>query len=66
MEAIFLTVEEILAIHIQQIERYGGSSGLRDPAALDAAMFMPASTFDGTFLHSSIPAMAAAYLFHIC
>jgi death-on-curing protein len=25
-----------------------------------------ATTFGGEFLHSSIPAMAAAYLFHLC
>ncbi len=27
---------------------------------------MPQATFGGEFLHTSIPAMAAAYLFHLC
>ena len=27
---------------------------------------MPMATFSGEFLHSSLPSMAAAYLFHIC
>jgi death on curing protein len=27
---------------------------------------MPMATFDDTYLHPAIPAMAAAYLFHIC
>ena len=27
---------------------------------------MPQATFDGEWLHPSIPAMAAAYLFHLC
>ena len=29
-------------------------------------MATPQSTFDGQFLHTSIPGMAAAYLFHLC
>jgi death-on-curing protein len=27
---------------------------------------MPESSFDGQYLHKTIPAMAAAYTFHIC
>ena len=27
---------------------------------------MPQATFGGEFLHGSLPAMAAAYLFHLC
>ena len=29
-------------------------------------MAQPQSTFEGEYLHRSIPAMAAAHLFHIC
>ena len=65
-EIVFLTLDEIVEIHEQQIERYGGSPGLRDPGALESAVAMPQSTFGGEFLHPSIPAMAAAYLFHLC
>src|SRR5581483_11778507 len=61
MEPLFLTVDEVLEIHTEQIERYGGSSGLRDAAALQSAVTTPQATFDGEFLHKSIPAMAAAY-----
>lgn len=42
------------------------SSGPRDSAALESAVATPQATFGGEFLHQSIPAMAAAYLFHIC
>ena len=66
MEPVFLTLDEVLEIHDQQIERYGGSQGLRDPAALESAVATPQATFGGEFLHPSIPAMAAAYLFHLC
>jgi death-on-curing protein len=37
----YLTVVEVLAIHDDQIERYGGASGLRDGGLLEAAIFRP-------------------------
>ena len=66
MQPVFLSLDEILEIHEQQIERYGGAPGLRDIAGLESAVATPQATFDGEFLHRSIPAMAAAYLFHLC
>ena len=65
MDALFLTLDEVLEIHEQQIERYGGSHGVRDTGALESALAMPQATFDGEYLHPTIVAMAAAYLFHI-
>ena len=35
------TVVEVLAIHRDQIERYGGAEGVRDPGLLEAALFRP-------------------------
>lgn len=37
----FLTVVEVLAIHDDQIERYGGAFGVRDRGLLEAALFRP-------------------------
>ena len=37
----YLTVAEVVAIEQELIERYGGAPGLRDPGALEAAMFRP-------------------------
>jgi death on curing protein len=37
----FLTVVEILAMHADQIERYGGSPGIRDEGLLEAAVYRP-------------------------
>lgn len=65
-EPLFLTLDEVLEIHRQQIDLYGGSPGIRDKSGLESALAAPMATFDGEFLHSSISAMAAAYLFHIC
>jgi len=65
-DPLFLSLDEVLEIHEQQIKRYGGASGLRDAAGLESAVATPQATFGGEFLHTSIPAMAAAYLFHLC
>lgn len=37
----YLTTAEVLAIHSDQIERYGGAHGLRDPGLLEAALYRP-------------------------
>lgn len=65
MQPDFLTFDEILAIHRDQILRYGGSPRVRDLDLLQSALALPSSTFDGSYLHDGIPSMAAAYLFHI-
>ncbi len=37
----YLTVVEVLAIHDDQIQRYGGAAGIRDRGLLEAALFRP-------------------------
>jgi|SRR5689334_1407950 len=37
----YLTVAEVLAMHADQIERYGGSQGVRDHGLLEAALYRP-------------------------
>lgn len=61
----FLDLEAIQAIHLHQVKKYGGDIGVRDSGLLESAIAMPESTFGGEYLHPSIPAMAAAYLFHL-
>ena len=39
--ADYLTLAEVLTIHHTLIEHFGGSHGLRDPGALEAALFRP-------------------------
>jgi death-on-curing protein len=65
MEPLFLALDEVLEIHEQQIELYGGSHGVRDQGALESTVAVPQATFGGEYLHPTIEAMAAAYLFHI-
>ena len=65
MQPEFLDVEDVLQIHADQLERYGGLSGVRDLGLLESAVSMPRATYAGEFLHGDLFAMAAAYLFHI-
>ncbi|MBF0503286.1 MAG: type II toxin-antitoxin system death-on-curing family toxin [Candidatus Riflebacteria bacterium] len=64
-EPIFLSFEDVVEIHRDQIARYGGAAGVRDVGLLQSAVLMPLSQFDGKFLHKGIFEMAAAYLFHL-
>jgi len=63
---VFLTVDQVLAIHRRMIEEFGGDPAIRDYGLLESAVAMPAAWFGGEFLHAGIPAMAAACLFHLC
>ena len=49
-----------------QIRRYGGAYGVRDPGLLSSAMAMPIATFEGKYLHKDVFEQAAAYAFHLC
>jgi death-on-curing protein len=62
----FLTVSEVLLILEDQIRNYGGIYGVRDIHLLSSALYMPQSSFDGQYLHKTVPAMAGAYAFHVC
>jgi death-on-curing protein len=64
-EPAFLTLDEVLALHADQIQRYGGAAGVRDLGLLESAIGAPRATFSGGFLHATLPEMAAAYLFHL-
>lgn len=62
---VFLTLDEVLALHADQIGRYGGKIGLRDLGLLQSALATPAVTLGGDYLHATVHEMAAAYLFHL-
>ena len=64
-EPSFLGLDEILALHADQIRRYGGRAGARDLELLRSALATPEATYAGDYLHTDLFEMAAAYLFHI-
>ncbi len=57
---VYLSVEQILALHEALVDAFGGSAGLRDRGALEAAVARPAMTFDGEDLYPDLAAKAAA------
>ena len=59
-------MSEVLLILQDQIRRYGGAYGVRDPALLSSALAMPSSSYGGKYLHKDLFEQAAAYAFHIC
>ena len=46
----YIRVEDILAIHADQAERYGGAEGIRDPGLLEAALFRPQTGYYPTLI----------------
>jgi death on curing protein len=61
----FISKSMVLSIHARQIERFGGTPGVRDEGLLESALAQPQATFGGQFLHPTISEQAAAYLYHI-
>jgi death on curing protein len=61
----FLSLDDVLESHAEQIAAYGGSDGIRDAGLLESAVAQPQAMFGGQYLHADVFEMAAAYLFHI-
>src|SRR5216683_2126799 len=49
----YLTVAEVLAIHQDQIECYGGSHGVRDRGLLEAALYRPHTGYYGDLIEEA-------------
>lgn len=57
MQRDFLTVADVLGMHTVLMQRYGGAMGLRDPGALEAALYRPQTGY-----YEDILAEAAALM----
>lgn len=64
-DIIYLTLEQMLLIHEDQVVRYGGSSGLRNLPLLESAIFRPQSSFGGDDLYRTVFHKAAALMHSI-
>jgi len=53
----YLTVADVLGMHAVLMQRYGGAPGVRDPGALEAALFRPQTGY-----YDDIVAEAAALM----
>ena len=52
---IWVTVEDVIALHSRVIEKSGGIDGLRDRALLEAAVAAPLQSFGGADFYPSVP-----------
>lgn len=59
---LYLSIEQVLHIHAFQVKRFGGSPGLRDRGALEAAIARPQMTFGGEDLYPDVAPKAAALM----
>jgi death on curing protein len=66
LDPVFLSLENIISIHDRMTKEFGGMPGIADRGMLESAAAMPGAGISGKYLHEGLPAMAAAYLFHIC
>ena len=56
---IWVTADDVIALHSRIIERSGGMDGLRDRALLEAAVAAPLQSFGNTDLYPTVPEKAA-------
>jgi death-on-curing protein len=61
----FISISQVLDIHQDEINSFGGTSGVRDEGLLDSALAQAQATFGGELLHPTIYDQAAAYLYHL-
>lgn len=59
---LYLSVEQVIEIHRQQVAEFGGVHGLRDLGGLEAAAARPQMTFGGEDLYPELSDKAAALL----
>jgi death on curing protein len=57
----YLTVADVLGMHTVLMRRYGGAMGVRDPGALEAALFRPQTGY-----YKDIVSEAAALMESLC
>ena len=50
----YIRVDDILAIHADQIERYSGGEGIIDPGLLEAALFRPQTGYCPTSIDEAV------------
>lgn len=62
----FITIEEAMLFHREEIRRAGGTEGVRDSDELAAALAAPQAGFGDSYLLGDLFEMAAAYVESMC
>ncbi len=61
-DMVYLSFDQVLAVHKEEIEVWGGSQGLRDLGLLESALARPQVSFGGEDLYQTIFLKAAALM----
>ncbi len=62
-QPVFLSVQQVEALHDEAICQFGGTHGIRDRATLESAIFHPQNVF--FYGKADLYEIAAAYAFHL-
>lgn len=60
-EPLWITYEQVVAIHARQLRRFGGAAGLRDEGMLRSALERPVNKW--RYEQAELPELGAAYAF---
>ena len=64
MATDYLTVADVLELHAELRSRYGGAAGVRDPGALEAALFRPQSGYYDDIIQEAAALMESLAIDH--
>ncbi len=65
LETEFLTLEDVLELHIEIINEIGGSHGIKEQNGLDSALAQPQMTFGSEDFYPTVAEKAAALAFSL-
>lgn len=60
----YVSVAEALFFHQDQLQRFGGAEGIRDPGALESALFRPQTGYYATVLHEAAALLESLFQNH--
>jgi death-on-curing protein len=60
-EPLWLTYDQVIAVHSRQLRRFGGAPGLRDEGMLRSVLERPINKWQ--YEEAQLPVLAAAYAF---
>ena len=64
-DPIHLEVDDVIEMHSELIEAFGGPHGIRDRGLLESAVRSPLASFGEKRLYETVTAQAAALAFHL-
>ncbi len=62
-EPLWLTLDDVIALHAEQLAIFGGPEGIRDPGLLESAITRPINSWN--YGVSDLQTLAASYAFGI-